>query len=214
MRKILEVISGLAILSLSFVLPVVATELKNFPDDTFSSVGVMAGSEPRYMDPGLNQSEGASMYISHCFEGLTRIDKKGKIAPGMAEKWAISSDGLTYLFHLRKAKWSDGQPVKAQDFEYAWKRVLDPNTASESAYMLYYLANGEDYNMGKTASETVGVKALNDQTLEVRLKSATVYFTELFSCKARHHRKTGRDMDSNVSHLCGEWGIQNDELDA
>ena len=91
----------------------------------------------------------------------------------MAEKWEVSKDGLTYTFHLRKdAKWSDGKPVKAGDFEYAWKRALNPDTASEYAYQLFYLKNGEAYNLSKDPKATkkatadeVGVKATDDYTL-------------------------------------------------
>jgi len=90
------------------------------------------GSEPRYLDPGLNTALDAANIIINVFEGLTRVDAKGRTVPGMAEKWTVSKDGLTYTFYIRKnAKWSDGKPVTAYDFEYAWKRALDPNTGSE-----------------------------------------------------------------------------------
>jgi len=74
------------------------------------------------------------------FEGLTRIDLKGEIVGAAAEKWEISPDGLTWKFNLRKnAKWPNGDPVTAHDFVFAWLRALDPATASEYAYELYYI---------------------------------------------------------------------------
>ncbi len=81
----------------------------------------------------------------------------------------ISKDKKTYTFKLRDAKWSDGEPVKAQDFEYSWKRALDPKTKSEYAYMLYPV-RAEKFNTKKGKAEDVGVKALDDKTLEVKLE--------------------------------------------
>ena len=86
------------------------------------------------------------------------------------------------MFHLRKdAKWSDGKALTAQDFEYAWQRVLDPKTASDYASQLYYLKNGQAFNGGKAKVSDVGVKAINANTLEVNLESPTPYFLQLCS---------------------------------
>ena len=76
-------------------------------------------------------------------------DKDGKVAPGIAETWEVSPDGKTYTFHLRDAKWSDGTPVTAEDFKYAWLRALAPETGSEYAYQLFYIKGAEEYNSGK-----------------------------------------------------------------
>ncbi len=114
------------------------------------TVTVIDASEPETIDPALNSSVDGSTLILQMFEGLTRVDKTGKTVAGIAEKWDISSDGRTYTFHLRdNAKWSDGTPVKAQDFEYAWKRVLNQKTASAYAFLLFYIKNGEEFNAGK-----------------------------------------------------------------
>ena len=143
------------------------------------SVTALFGSEPTTIDPALNQTLDGGTYISHLFEGLTRNDE-GNIVPGVAEKWDISTDGLVYTFHIRgNAKWSDGQPVKAQDFEYAWKRALDPKTASPYNYILFYLKNGEKFSSGEAKAEDVGVKAKDDKTLEVTLEAPTTFFLEL-----------------------------------
>lgn len=143
------------------------------------NVSVVVGSEPDTLDPGLNQTVDGATYIQHLFDGLTRQDKDGKTVPAIAESWDVSTDGLNYTFHLRDAKWSDGQPVKASDFEYAWKRALDPALASTYAYQLLYLKNAFDFNSGKAKAEDVGVKATDDKTLQVTLEAPTAYFPDL-----------------------------------
>ncbi len=143
------------------------------------NVNVVVGSEPDTLDPGLNNSVDGATYIQHLFDGLTKQDKDGKTVPAVAEKWDVSADGLKYTFHLRNTQWSDGKPVKASDFEYAWKRALDPKIASEYAYQLYYLKNGYEYNQGKATADQVAVKAVDDKTLEVELAAPTAYFEDL-----------------------------------
>ncbi|AVX19891.1 oligopeptide transport system substrate-binding protein [Carboxydocella sporoproducens DSM 16521] len=138
------------------------------------------GADPETLDPAKATGAPEMTVLNALFEGLTRYDKDGKIAPGMAEKWEISEDGTKYTFHLRDAKWSNGDPVTAKDFEYAWLRALDPKTASDYAYQLYYLKNGEEYNSGKiTDPAQVGVKAIDDKTLEVTLKAPAPQFLGL-----------------------------------
>lgn len=152
-------------------------------------IKVNIGADPKTIDPGLNNSVEGGHVIVNAFEGLTNLDKNEKVIPGAAEKWDVSKDGLHYTFHLRKdAKWSDGQPVKAQDFEYAWKRALNPDTASEYAFQAFYLKNGEAYNQSKDPKATkkatvdeVGVKATDDYTLDVTLEGPTPYFLSLLS---------------------------------
>lgn len=138
------------------------------------------GADPETLDPAKATGAPEHTVMNALFEGLTRYDKDGKIGPGMAEKWEISEDGTKYTFHLRDAKWSNGETVTARDFEYAWLRALDPKTASDYAYQLYYLKNGEEYNSGKiTDPAQVGVKAIDDKTLEVTLKAPAPQFLGL-----------------------------------
>lgn len=140
------------------------------------------GSNPKTIDPGLNTSVEGGIVIANAFEGLTDVDANNKPSPGVATDWKISEDKKHYVFHLRKnAKWSDGKKVTAHDFEYGWKRALAPETASEYAYQLYYLKNGEAYNTGKASADTVGVKATDDYTLEVELENPTPYFLGLLA---------------------------------
>jgi oligopeptide transport system substrate-binding protein len=110
-------------------------------------VTACVGSEPKSIDPAINQAVDGATYIIHTFEGLTATNKNNQIGPGVAEKWETSSDGLTWTFHLRTdAKWSDGKAVTAGDFVYAWQRAVDPSTASTYAYQLYYIKNAEAIN--------------------------------------------------------------------
>lgn len=104
-------------------------------------------SEPGALDPGLAQGTHDSWVLNHTFEGLMKNSKDGKAVPGAAEKMEVSEDGLKYVFTLRKdAKWSNGDPVTAHDFEFAWKRALNPEFASDYAFQLYYIKGGEAYN--------------------------------------------------------------------
>ncbi|MHA6530305.1 peptide ABC transporter substrate-binding protein [Paenibacillus sp. BAC0078] len=149
------------------------------------SLKVNLSAEPPTFDPAQAQDSQANTVLKTMYEGLTRTnDETGQAEPGIAEKWDISADGLVYTFHLRDAKWSNGDPVEAADFVRAWQRVLDPATdpAAPYAYQLYYLKNGEEYNTKKvTDFSQVGVKAVDAKTLEVTLKSPTPYFLGLLS---------------------------------
>jgi ABC-type oligopeptide transport system, periplasmic component len=143
-------------------------------------------TEPPTLDPAQSQDQVSFTVLNGLYEGLTRKDENGQNVPGIAEKWDISEDGKTYTFHLRKdAKWSNGDPVTAGDFEFAWKRALDPELKPEPAayaYQLYYIVNAESYNTGGGATaDQVGVKATDDHTLVVNLNSPTPYFLSLMS---------------------------------
>jgi len=144
------------------------------------------GADPKTIDPQLNSAVDGSTIIHNAFEGLMREDENSKIVPGTAEKYEVSDDGTVYTFHIRKdAKWSDGKPVVAGDFEYAWKRALNPKVAAEYAYQLFYIKNGAAYYNqekvgGKVATaEDVGVKVIDDNTLEVTLEAPVPYFLSL-----------------------------------
>jgi len=137
-------------------------------------------SEPGSLDPALAQGTHDSWVLDHTFEGLYKRLADGTFAPGMAKDYKLADDNVTYTFTLRDdIKWSNGDPVTAYDFEFAWKRVLDPELASDYAFQLYYLKGGEAYNTGTGKVEDIGVKAIDDKTLEVVLASPTAYFIEL-----------------------------------
>lgn len=143
---------------------------------------VAIGAEPETLDPRKALGIAEGVVLRQIFEGLATQDAKGLPVPGTAEKWEISPDQLTFKFTIRSnAKWTNGDPVTAHDFEYAWKSLLDPKFASKYANQLYYLKNGEAYNKGKTSADQVGVKALDDRTLQVTLQAPTPYFLFLTS---------------------------------
>lgn len=130
--------------------------------------------------PSMDVSKATDAYslmaISNSMEGLTRLDKDGKPQPGLATKWEVSADGKTYTFHLRDTKWSNGDPVTAKDFVYSYQRTLDPATAAQYAYMLFYIKGADEYNNNKGGKDAVGVKALDDKTLQITLKAPTPFF--------------------------------------
>lgn len=139
------------------------------------------GSEVQSLDPHKIEGVPESNVSRDLFEGLVLSGVDGKPVPGAAEKWE-NKDGKVWTFHLRKdAKWSDGQPVTANDFVYSWRRLADPNTASPySSYLQYgHLANIDDIIAGKKPTSELGVKALDDHTLEVTLDEPVPYFYKL-----------------------------------
>lgn len=124
------------------------------------AIKVCVGSQPKSIDPAINQAVDGSIYIVHLFEGLTTTDKNNETVAGVADNWEISDDQLTYTFHLRQdAKWSDGQAIVAGDFVYAWQRAVNPATASPYAYQLDYIKNAHAINSQLIGSDGTPVKA-------------------------------------------------------
>lgn len=147
-----------------------------------NSISYNLATDPRTIDPQLNTAVDGSIVASNIFEGLFMEGDDGKLVPAAAESVEVSPDGKVYTFKLKEnGKWSDGKPVKAQDFVYSWKRGLTPDTGMEYAYMLFYLKNGEKFYNGEVTEEEIGVKAIDDNTLEVTLENATPYFLSLTS---------------------------------
>ncbi|MCR4956618.1 MAG: peptide ABC transporter substrate-binding protein [Lachnospiraceae bacterium] len=143
-------------------------------------------TEPTTLDPtkanGIGDNE-----IQHALtESLVR-NTAGDVQPGCAESWDVSDDGLTYTFHLRDGlKWSDGEDLTAADFEYGWKRLLDPETASPYAFIGEYIKNGLDVEQGKKDVDELGVKAVDDQTFEVTLENPTAYWLSLIGSSSQY----------------------------
>lgn len=150
-------------------------------------------AEPESIDPRKSTSLDAATIEAQLFEGLTALDAANRPIPAVAERWTISDDGLRYLFQLRQnAKWSNGEPVTAFDFEYAWKTTLSPDFASPYAYQLFYIKNGERYQNRQVPAEQVGIKALGEHSLEVILERPIPYFLSLTAFHTYYpvHRKT------------------------
>ena len=142
---------------------------------------VNLGTEPPSLDWSLATDHVSFNVIANLMVGLTEFDKNLKPAPVIAKSWDMLEGGRKIVFHLRDdVMWSDGKKVRAQDFEYSWKRLLNPKTASEYAYTLFDILNAEAYSQGKLTDDSqVGVKAFDDSTLEVRLKHPTSYFLSI-----------------------------------
>jgi oligopeptide transport system substrate-binding protein len=138
------------------------------------------GADPQTIDPTLNGASDGGDVINQTFEGIVR-EVGGVIQPGIAETWDLSDDGLTVTFHLRESNWSDGTPLTAHDFEYSWKRGMDPATNSEYAWIWEYTnivgAIEAVYDGGSL--DDVGITAVDDYTLEVELMYPTPYFVSL-----------------------------------
>lgn len=143
-------------------------------------ISIPMESEPPNIDPQIGTDLYSFFVAGHVLEGLVRV-YDGKVIPGIAEKWEISPDGLTYTFHLRNAKWSDGVPVKAQDFAYSILRLLDPKTAAGYAEVMgFYIKNAEKYYNGEiTDKSQVGVRVIDEKTIEITLENPTGYFLRL-----------------------------------
>lgn len=137
---------------------------------------------PKTLDPGLNGASDGGDVGSQLYEGLVR-ERQGKILPGIAESWELSNGGKTITFKLRKSKWSDNSPLTAHDFVYAWKRAMDPATASEYSWIWKYtnIVGAQDAVEGNGSLDNVGVKAVDDYTLQVDLKNPTDYLVSLMS---------------------------------
>ncbi len=143
---------------------------------------VANSGEPDSLDPHQVSGNWEDRIIGDMFMGLTTEAADGSVVPGAAESWTVSDDGLTYTFTLRDHTWSDGAPVTAEDFVFGLRRILDPATAAEYAYLLYPIKNAEAINAGNLADpEALGARALDPSTLEITLEQPTSYFLELLT---------------------------------
>jgi len=145
------------------------------------------GAEPQDLDPQLIAASTDQNIAVALFEGLTSLDEKtSQPLPGVAERWEVSADALTWTFHLRaEARWSDGSPLTADDFVQSWRRILNPALGAENAYLLYPIKNAAALNEGTTKDPaTLGVAAPNARTLVVTLERPTPYFPTLTALTA------------------------------
>lgn len=155
--------------------------------------------------------------LGHVMEGLLIHDEHNELTGGVAERWELRSDGATF-FLRSNARWSDGQPVTAHDFVFAWKKGLDPENASKYAFLLYPIKNAEAINTGKLPLAALGARAIDDQTLEVELERPLPYFLKIVTTEPYlpvredfYQSRNGRygadaaDMLYNGSYVLSRW---------
>jgi oligopeptide transport system substrate-binding protein len=142
------------------------------------------GGDPQSLDPQIATTTNEAAILRELFDGMFTDGPDGGPIPGVAKSWETSPDGLVWTFHLRPEKWSDGQPVTAGDFVYAYRRMLTPSTGSSYAYLLYLLKNGQAVNDGKMPPEAVGAKAIDDETLQLTLEHPASYLPQLLKHQA------------------------------
>jgi oligopeptide transport system substrate-binding protein len=146
------------------------------------------GAEPPSLDPGLATDTTSSNILLNIMDPLVILGDDLEPVPGLAESWDVSKDGKTVTFHLRgDGKWTNGDPVTAEDFEWSWKRTISPDLAADYAYQFYGIVGAADYNACEkncdALRDKVGVEAVDDRTLEVHLTSPQPWFVQQVS----HH---------------------------
>jgi oligopeptide transport system substrate-binding protein len=138
------------------------------------------GGDPGTVDPHKASGDWENRVIGDYIEGLLTENAKAEAIPGQAESWDISEDGTVYTFHLRDGiQWSDGTPVTAGDFVFAFQRLFNPATAADYAYLQFPIKNSEKINSGEiTDLNELGVKAIDDKTVEITLEASTPFFLD------------------------------------
>lgn len=145
------------------------------PDENAITVNI--STEPPNLFSVKSTDTTSSDVLRHVLETLVELDANDQVIPGVAKEWTVSDDGLTYNFKLRDdMKWSNGEPVTAHDFVFAWTSLLSPEIASEYAYFGYVFKNGLAFSEGKVGADELGFKAVSDYELEVTLENPTSYF--------------------------------------
>lgn len=178
--------------------------------DAAKTISLNAGMEPTGLNTLTSTYSIEFALFKHMYENLVTLDDDDNTAPGAAESWDYDEDTLTYTFHLRKdGVWTNGDPVTAKDFEFAWSQALNPEVASDYAYFLYFIKNAEKYFNGEVAWDEVGVKVVDDYTLEVTMEQPTPYALFLFSfgtlapINQRFYEAVGADLYSTeAQYFC------------
>lgn len=150
-------------------------------DKKINTIYIATTGEPKSLDPQKVDSTWERYIINDIFTGLFTRSASGEVIPGLAQKWEVKNNNKTYIFTLKESYWSDGEPLTAEDFEYAFKRLLNPQTASTYASYLFMVKGAKDFASGKTTEDTVAVKALDNKTLRVDLEYPAPYFINSLS---------------------------------
>ena len=170
------------VLALTMLLSVVAMQSFAVAEEK-NVINYSIADDPQQMDPSLNSYSRSSMVLQNLFQGLYKLGPDGETyVPACAESYEVSEDGLTYTFKLKEGlKWSDGSALTAKDFEYAWKRVADPEVTSAAASDMWVIKNAQAFSNGECTAEEVGVKATDDLTLVVETSYLAPWFPALTS---------------------------------
>src|ERR1043166_671759 len=140
--------------------------------------------DPRSLDPALSTDVPTGRAVGYLFDGLTRFDPDAKVEPGLAERWDVTPDGLTYPFHLRRGvAFHDGTPLLARHVAASWRRVLDPKTKSGAAEFLYAIKGARAFAKD-SATSVAGISVRDDSTLVVTLAAPFAIFTKLLAMPA------------------------------
>jgi len=169
------------------------------------------GTEPETLDPALMTGIPEFHMTLQMYEGLTRLDADGRPQPACAEDWDVSEDGKEYTFYLRDGlKWSNGDPLTAYDFEFAWLRAMDPEMAADYAYMFDLIEGATAYYSGEGSADDVGIEVIDDKTIKVKLVSGAPYFLDLTAFPTYYplHQETVK-ADNEGWHLKPETMIVN-----
>lgn len=142
------------------------------------SISLSLATEPPSLDSMLATDQISSFLLSHLMEGLVQYDAEGNLAPAIATRWQIREDGATFWLR-EEARWSDGEPVTAQNFVYAWRRAVSPEAASQYAFILFPVKNAEAINRGELPTSELGVTAVGDYRLDVQFERPCPYFDKL-----------------------------------
>lgn len=186
--KLRKLLSAMAVLSMAITI-LSACGNKNTNDNESkkaypgtaedNAITVNISTEPPDMFSVTMTDTTSFSVLRHIVENLVTLDENDNVIPGVAKDWTVSDDGLVYTFNLRDdMKWSNGEPVTAHDFVFAWTSLLTPSFASDYAYFGYVFKNGRAYNEGKVSKDELGFKALSDYQLEVTLENPTTYFLD------------------------------------
>lgn len=142
-----------------------------------NGITVNITSEPPQMNSIITSDNTSFTVIRHIIENLVELDENDNVIPGVAKDWTVSDDGLVYTFNLRDdMKWTNGEPVTANDFVFAWKTLLTPDAAAPYASFGFVFKNGSAFYDGSATADQLGFKALSDYQLEVTLENPTSYF--------------------------------------
>lgn len=159
------------------------------------------------LDPHRSSAKWENIVISDMIVGLMTITPEREVIPGVAESWETSEDGLTWTFNLRESQWSDGEPVTADDFVYAFRRIQNPEIASQYSSLLYIVKNAAQVNSGELPPEELGVRAIDDLTFEITLEEPAPYLLGLLT----HY--TTYPVPEHIVEQYGEAWIQPDNIE-